>query len=289
MNTKVCICIPTLKRFKFLRVNVPKFLDFACVDQVVISDQSGDDIKDIRSQCPEWASHPKLVLFHNTDGLRGAYSNKMECVMQARPGWIALIDSDNSVTETDYFDPWLKYIAANGLDQNKIYLPGSVCSPEIDRVMRFQQFSQIDKTNIASAMHVGNGTWAMCLVNNGNYIVHSQLYQRRYSIDALYDMVRAHPSLALDAAVHVVGLISSGAVIQIVSDMSYYHAVHPESLATVESNNNREQFDKELAQIKRICERIQTAFRDLARLQRKKWTPTPVPRAPKDLNVLFRA
>jgi len=284
METKVAICIPTTKRFDYLKVNVPKFLAFDVVDQVVISDSTGEDIHQIKTMCPEWASHPKLLLYRNT-GTYGAYFNKMEYVKQARPGWIALIDSDNSVDEHDYFGQWKAVVAANGLDENKVYMAGQVNSPEINRVVPFRHFGVVDKTNIHSAL-ASNNLLTLFLLNNGNYIVHTKTYKRLYAIPKLYDMVKKHPTMALDAAVHAVGLLSTGCVLQIVPEMTYHHVVHPNSLVTIECETNKPVFEQEVKRVKKICAQIEHTFHQAALAKGKRWIQSPLPPS-LDTSALF--
>ena len=93
------LCIPTMERFDtFLKVNLLKYLDDKNIDEIIICDETGNDIDKINNFFP---NNQKLRLFKNETRL-GPFANKLKACSLAKNEWIALIDSDN-FADTDYF------------------------------------------------------------------------------------------------------------------------------------------------------------------------------------------
>ena len=45
------LCIPTLNRFdEYLKINLPKYLDNKLIDEIIISDENGNDINKIKKK-----------------------------------------------------------------------------------------------------------------------------------------------------------------------------------------------------------------------------------------------
>jgi hypothetical protein len=262
---QVAVCIPTLERFSYLENNIPRYLNMHIVDQVVLSDETGTDIAQINAKHPEWASHPKLVMRINP-GRHGAYHNKQAVVGFARPGWIALIDSDNFASDEDYFQPWMEYVGTNA-NKDFIYMPGFSTSPETGRIMDFRTFNRIDRTNLGSA--VTSFYSASLLVNNGNFIVHTQTYLKPCTVPTLQKMIKSEDVLVVDAAAKMIGMLACGATVQIVSTMTYQHAQHDNSLwAQYSKSPMRTQQSLDLHM---LCSRIENTFQHLSK------TPLPKP------------
>ena len=54
------ICIPTMDRFdKFLKYNMPKYIDNNYIDEIIITDENGNDFEQIKN----YFEHPKIKLF----------------------------------------------------------------------------------------------------------------------------------------------------------------------------------------------------------------------------------
>ena len=74
----------------FLKNNLTKYLQIDLIDEIVICDENGEDVKKIQRDFP---NNDKLRLFVNEK--LGHFLNKIAYVKQAKNEWIALIDSDN--------------------------------------------------------------------------------------------------------------------------------------------------------------------------------------------------
>ena len=72
----------------FLKNNLTKYLQMDLVDEIVICDENGEDVKKIQRDFP---NNDKLRLFVNERKL-GAFFNKLRACKQAKNEWIALID-----------------------------------------------------------------------------------------------------------------------------------------------------------------------------------------------------
>lgn len=106
------LCIPTIDRFdKFLKHSIPKYIDNKYIDEIIITDENGNDFEQIKN----YFEHPKIKLFKN-DKTLGPFLNKINALKKAKNEWVALIDSDNYADET-YFSIVINYM----LNKNIIY------------------------------------------------------------------------------------------------------------------------------------------------------------------------
>jgi hypothetical protein len=94
------ICIPTMKRWSFLQHTLPLYLQRPEVGEVIVTDETGDDVAEIQKQ--SWSSNPKLRLFTNQT-IKGIYLNKRYAATLAEYPYIAILDSDNLFGD-DWFD-----------------------------------------------------------------------------------------------------------------------------------------------------------------------------------------
>ncbi len=215
------LAIPTMKRFKpFLETYLPKYLEFPHVDEIVIADETGEDIDQILQQ--PWGSHPKLRLIRNSERF-GAYHNKLQLMKQCKTDWIALLDSDNEALP-EYFTALHDFWNYAGQHTNHVYIPGGVESRNIHETHTQKQIAHL-------AGHlVTKGNWNSFLglqkseycLNLGNCVFH------RSQID---DIPADVPKdVMVDCQVVNKALVEKGYALQIVPNMKYYHIVHPGSL-----------------------------------------------------------
>ena len=92
MNRSMTLAIPTYKRFSFLEKTLPKYLLLQEVQEIIIGDETGEDIDLILRQ--PWGSNSKLTFIRNKERM-GAYHNKLNVLKNVKTEWVALIDSDN--------------------------------------------------------------------------------------------------------------------------------------------------------------------------------------------------
>ena len=109
------LCIPTMDRYdNFLSKYLPNYLENNMIDEIIISDENGSDIKKIKENFP---NHNKLVLIQNETKL-GPFLNKIKACSYAKNEWIALIDSDN-FADDQYFLIAKEYIKNNNIFTNQ--------------------------------------------------------------------------------------------------------------------------------------------------------------------------
>ena len=93
---QLTVAIPTLRRWNFLQKTLPNLLGNDLISYVVISDETGEDVKQI--QATNYGTHSKLILSTNSEIL-GMYRNKRRCLELAPTEWVAVLDSDNLFPE----------------------------------------------------------------------------------------------------------------------------------------------------------------------------------------------
>lgn len=103
------LCICTKDRSKYLIPNLKRYLVMDLVEEIIICDENGNDIKKIKEYFG--SELPKLRLFINDKPL-GAFLNKISCCQKASNTWIALIDSAK-IADVDYFE-----FVKNCIEQN---------------------------------------------------------------------------------------------------------------------------------------------------------------------------
>lgn len=219
-DIKLSLCIPTYQRWNFLKNNLPKYIENPLIDEIVITDETGEDVDKIR----EAFSSPKLKLYKNERRLWG-YRNKDKAVSLASNEWVALIDSDN-FADVDYFQAWYDYIGACDADPacDVLFSPSVLLTTRYD----FTPYEgvTITKQNVASYLERDRCLFEG-LLNAGNYIVNksfflsepdydTQLYQQHIDSCYSYDSIFKNSIL----------LLHLNAKLVIVPHMKYEHIVH---------------------------------------------------------------
>ena len=122
------LCIPTMDRFdNFLIRYLPEYLSNEYIDEIVITDENGNDIEKIKNYFP---NNEKMVLIKN-DIVLGPFLNKHKACSIAKNEWIALIDSDN-FADKNYFITAKKYIEEHIQLQKNVILSPSIGKPVFD-------------------------------------------------------------------------------------------------------------------------------------------------------------
>jgi FkbM family methyltransferase len=220
-TTGMTLGIPTYKRFSpFLEAYIPKYLNIPYFDEILICDETGEDVEQIKKQ--PWGNHPKLRFHVNSERL-GAYHNKLSLLNMVRTEWVALIDSDNEVVP-EYFEALEAYWKANGKDEKAIYIPADVESRDINETNTRKPISHlgghvVDKTNWNSFLNIHMSGYAL---NVGNCVFHkSQIPMIPSTIPK---------DVMVDCQVVNKSLVEQGCKLVLVPKMKYYHIVHPNSL-----------------------------------------------------------
>lgn len=113
----ISVCIPTMKRFDFLKKSIPLYLNNSYVTELIITDETGEDYEAIVSAF----SHPKLRVYKNERRL-GSLENKQRVASYATSDYIAILDSDN-YADLQYFRAFHQYIQTHQITPYDIYLP----------------------------------------------------------------------------------------------------------------------------------------------------------------------
>lgn len=242
---KITLCIPTYNRFDtFLVHNLPKYLANHYIDEIVISDENGEDLNKIAIHFP---NELRLKLFKNETRL-GPFRNKDVAVSHATNEWVCLMDSDN-FAPLFYFDAWAEYIRKNGINNKNIYAPCKTIPQKnhggFDFI--FGMNVPITKKNVNEIIKNPVGT---TLLNTGNYIFHKDNF-----LDTTDVFPELHSKLDVqDVLFKNALLLIKNSTIHVVPYMMYDHIVHNGSFFL----NNISDFDNANKEVLKIYEYIQT-------------------------------
>ena len=220
------VCIPTLNRFdNFLCVNLPKYIENPLVNEIIITDETGDDIEKITKSNID---KRKLKLYKNQKVL-GPFLNKLTACRLSSNEWIALIDSDNFADER-YFTIVLNYIKKLTNPKYDIISP-CFAKPRFNYTHLSDKI--ISKNNLLSIFNYdnenrGNKSGLDVLMNTGNYVINKTIVNElniskeveniKYSsaCDVIYFNTLLFEQLPLN--------------IHVVKNLEYEHCVHADSI-----------------------------------------------------------
>jgi len=218
---ELTVAIPTMRRWKgFLEKSLPLFLQNDYVSYVVVSDETGEDVKAI--QASKWSSHPKLKLHVNEKRL-GMYANKRRCVELSPTDWVAVLDSDN-IFPDEYFECLFDTWKDEGANRKTVY-----AASEIVRVF-LQTGESEDRTKHFAGMRIHKGNWNQILkmkawnflLNDGNWVGHKSVLEA-------WPLVAESQVRATDSIRIVRNLVANGWTYFITPGMRYIHTVHDDS------------------------------------------------------------
>jgi hypothetical protein len=229
------LCIPTMNRYDtFLKNNLSKYINYPLINEIIITDETGDDIDKIKRDF----NSEKLVLIKNENRL-GPFLNKIKACKLATNEWIALIDSDNFVDE-NFFTISNNYI--NKLIQNEknIILSPSKAKPNFDFTHlsnfiftknNFQENLELEKTTINNYNYP-----AYALFNNGNYIINKYLMENLNLDEELENIKKTS---ACDVIyMNLLFMEQLDLNFHVVQNLEYEHVVHQGSIYLETYNNN---------------------------------------------------
>lgn len=219
---KLSLCIASYKRWNFLKENLPKYLENPYIDEIVITDETGEDVKLIQ----EYFQNPKLKLFINEKRLH-AFLNKREAVSKATNDWICLMDSDN-FSPIEYFEAWKSFIEKNGLHTKYIYAPSKTIPQEKHSGFDYREFIN-EKISFIKAKELYKTKFGPSLLNTGNFIIHKSMYVNYQPI--FEDIEKTLKCPALECLYqNYLFFTKCNAEMIVVPQMEYHHIVHDESL-----------------------------------------------------------
>jgi hypothetical protein len=229
---KLSLCIPTMNRYSFLKTNLPQYLANPYIDEIVISDETGEDAEQIKRDFTD----PKLKVFVNKKRL-GAFLNKEQVVRYASNEWVALIDSDN-FAPISYFEAWRAYYQANPLQATTIYAPSRTIPNSNHAGFDYRHFigKELTKTTyplLCATLDAQQNRWLETILNTGNYIVNAAIYLA--SSDPAYSDLYQSTN-AWEAKLRTWLLLNKGATFVFPPGFEYYHVAHDGSLYTTTCN-----------------------------------------------------
>jgi len=233
------LCIPTMDRFDdFLSKYIPKYLNNTNIDEIIITDENGNDIEKISKI---YFNNPKLILIKNETKL-GPFLNKKKACSNAKNEWIALIDSDNFADE-DYFTTAKNYIENKISNKNlkNIILAPSKAKPNFDYsilsgfIYKKNNFLQ---NNSIEYKKINNNNKSFVLMNTGNYVINKYLID---NINLANEKENICKSSACDVIYFNTLLFEQlDLIMHVVPNLEYEHVVHEGSVYIQTSNKYKE-------------------------------------------------
>ena len=218
---QLTVAIPTMRRWKgFLEKSLPMLLNTETVSNVLVCDETGEDVKAI--QASRRSTHPKLILHVNERRL-GMYANKRKCVELSPTDWVAVLDSDNLFPD-EYFEALFALWKEEGAHTKTVY-----AASEIVRVFLKTGESE-ERTGHFTGMRITKHNWNQVLqmkawnflLNDGNWVGHKSVLEAWPPLAE--DKVKATDSIRI-----VRTLIQHGWTYSITPGMRYIHTVHDDS------------------------------------------------------------
>lgn len=166
------LCITTMDRYDtFLKKSILKYLDNDLISEIIITDETGNDVNKIRQDF----NNIKLNLFVNSKIL-GPFLNKLEACKYAKNEWIVLMDSDN-FADKNYFIKAKEYIENNINYEKNIILAPCKAKPMFNYshlsgfIYKKGEFNNNKKKEIIN--HDFSSSYT--LMNTGNYVINKYL------------------------------------------------------------------------------------------------------------------
>ena len=221
----------------FLSRYLVKYLDNEYINEIIITDENGNDIEKIKNM---FGDNNKLVLIKNEKCL-GPFLNKLKVCSFAKNEWIVLMDSDNFAYK-DYFIVAKKYIEEKVGEQKNIILAPCKAMPNFDyshlsgfiyKKGEFDKNNQIEKQIMKS-----HNSPSTTLMNTGNYLVNKYLIDNLNLQNELNNITK---SSACDVIYFNTLLFEQLELnMHVVPNLEYSHVVHNGSIYTQTSNNFKE-------------------------------------------------
>lgn len=213
LNIMFTLCIPTMNRYeKYLKHNLPKYLQNKLINEIIISDENGNDAKRIKQQFED----NKKIIININRSKQGPFMNKYICCKMATTEWIVVIDSDNFANE-EYFHKMKEFIDKNIFNKYTILSPDYASDVfqwkhlsrknNILNKETYHTIKQLDDEHTLSKINVG---CLSHLMNVGNYVInksiiedivlsrHIEIIKNSYSFDVVLFLFLCFEQLNLD-------------------------------------------------------------------------------------------
>ena len=214
------LCIPTMDRFdNFLSKYLPKYIDNELIQEIIISDENGNDVNKIATT---FKGNLKLKLFTNAHVL-GPFFNKLNACSKSSNEWIVLMDSDN-FADIDYFVTAKQYIEKNITNEKNIILAPSRANPHFD-------FTHLENLIYKKGTFIQNNINSKnqdVLINTGNYVINKYLID---NINLTNELINISKSSACDVIYFNTLLFEQlNLHFHVVPKLTYSHVVHNDSI-----------------------------------------------------------
>ena len=215
------IAIPTMRRWAFLKEQIPIALARPEVAEVILCDETGEDVA--AASAAPWAADPKLRLVVNPSRL-GIYQNKRRCIELAQSPMVAVLDSDNAFNE-EWFETLTEAVQKGG--HELIYASADFMTVNAAGGMPTHPCTEFSGLRIK-----GSEDWNLLLTqprshfltNDGNWVL-----PRAAALAALPAATQSATVEAADAIYMLRCFIAAGLRVWYVPGLEYIHRVHPGS------------------------------------------------------------
>ncbi len=206
-----------MDRWKFLKDTLPIFLEQSIVSEVIVCDENGNDIEEIKKT--KLIHNPKVKLYKNEKRL-GIYQNKRKAASLAKEEWVAILDSDNIFPEQWFED--VEDVLKKDTNKKTIYASAYFRNVNLETGEEFRPCVEFD------GLHLTKDSWNTMferrrwnfLLNDGNWIV------PRKAIEYLPIEIQSESLQAADAIYMLRCWIQGGYSIDYVKGLEYIHTVH---------------------------------------------------------------
>ena len=219
------IAIPTMRRWAFLREQIPIALSRPEVAEVILCDETGEDVA--AASASPWATDPKLRLVINPRRL-GIYQNKRRCIELAAANpqakMVAVLDSDNAFND-EWFETLSEAVSKEGY--GLIYASADFMTTDSRTGLIAHPCREFSGRRIQ-----GSQDWNLLLTqprshfltNDGNWVLPAAA-----ALAALPATMRSDAVEAADAIYMMRCFIAAGLRVWYVPGLEYIHRVHPGS------------------------------------------------------------
>ena len=232
------LCIPTMNRFDdYLKKYLVDYLQNELIDEIIISDENGNDIKKII----EYFGKNEKFKFNTNQTRQGPFINKIICCKMAKNNWIALIDSDN-FADKDYFIKMKNFIESNSLSKYTILSPDYASRVfqwksltksgnnlfnkyTYRKIEEFILNNNIKNENIKHLLNIGNYVINKSIINDFHYDPQDVIVKKSNSYDVLLFLLICFKELNID--------------LYLVKDCHYVHELSKNSVYLECANEGR--------------------------------------------------
>lgn len=214
------VAIPTMDRWdKFLKKQLPIYLDHPLVECVVICDENGNDIGKI---CEDgYDMNPKLRLYQN-ESVLGVYGNKRQCLLKAPSQYVAVLDSDN------WFEPsYIDHVIHHCINRDGDKAEKTIYSAGGNERLFLDTGVKENRIKIFNGMRISKSNWNTVLetvgwnflLNDGNAVWPKSFVQ--YMPDLPEEIV-----VGTDSILAMKYAIQAGYTMSVEPGLQYIHTVH---------------------------------------------------------------